>query len=122
MYALAFAGSVVLLAGAFPRYTSRPDLLRGIDTPFSLGALASMAAGVAAIVISWRAMTHDRPHDLQWLLVPAGFTVLQLLKSLQFMSAVAFTERERIGPGPGLVLSVLGAMLVGYAGYSGMHS
>ena len=121
MYVFALLGSAILLIGAFPHYTSRPDLFPGIDSLASFGALASIAAGTAAVLISWHALRTNHVHALVALGIPAGFTAFQLLASLRLMSSVAAATEERVRPGPGLVLSVTGAALIGYIAYRAAH-
>ncbi len=122
MYVIALLGSLVLLVGAFPSYTSRPDLFPGIDTPMSRGGCASIVAGVAAVAISWHALGSRMPHDLEALAVPAAFTVLQLGMSLRLMASVAERTRQRVAPGAGLLLSVAGAAVLGWVAYSAAHA
>ena len=117
MYLFAAIGSLMLLVGAFLRYTSRPDLFPEVDTPTSPGGRAAIGAGLAALVMTSAALEHHRLHILKFLWIPAGFTAFQLVISLRLMASVARRTGERVGPGPGLVLSVLGAVVVGYVAY-----
>lgn len=122
MYALALIGGVILLIGAFLPYTSRPDLFPDMDRPGSPGGVAAIAAGLAAIAISWNALHWHHPHVLVFLAIPAGFTALQFFLSRNLMARTARQMGERILPGPGMLLSLLGAGLTGYVGYHIAHA
>ncbi|GAB3442255.1 hypothetical protein [Actinophytocola sediminis] len=113
----AFAGSVLLLVGAVLHYTSRPDLFPGIDELFSPGSIMSMLAGLASVGLVIASIQQNLQDLLGFLIAPAGFSLYQWIGSMTLIRRVSRAENVRIGPGPGMVLTMLGALIVGVVAF-----
>ena len=117
MQIAAVVGSILLLGGAFPHYTSRPDLFPGYDQLFSCGGCLSVLAGLWSVGVSGMALVDNQSKILVGVLPPAGFVILQWISSMALIQRVSFAKGVRVGPGLGMILSMLVAVILAVVGF-----